>query len=348
MKKTPTVSVSKLLSLFTLLERKGVDVINFLIESGIDPDIATYPDRRVSLETLSDLHQKASALIQDDFIGLHQGEVFTGFSNILGYVLMNCRDAGEAIEKYTKYQKIVDEGRIFSSHVDGDRLILQFQAAEPYIQTDRHLTEHLMVGIMTYTRILTGWNGRDGYHEVHFVHEAPHEDTSEYERLFQCKLHFNSHMNGLVFDKAFLKLPILEPNRELLFMLEGHAREVLSKLQADESHSNRVKRVIVDILRGESPTVETIASHMNMSVRNLQLKLKEEGTTYSTLLAEGRRELAQAYLKDQNTSIDEIAYLLGFSEPSVFHRTFKRLTGTTPGLYRRQAMDTGKAIQHAH
>lgn len=343
MKKTPTVSVSKLLSLFTLLEQKGIDIKNFLIESGIDPDIAAYPDRRVSLETLSNLHEKASALIHDDFIGLHQGEVFTGFSNILGYVLMNCRDAGEAIEKYTKYQQIVDEGRIFSSHIDGDRLILQFRAAEPSIQNDRHLTEHLMVGIITYTRILSGWDGRDGRHEVHFMHKAPH-DISEYERIFQCKPHFQSHMNGLVFDKSFLKLPVLQPNRELLFVLEGYAREALSKLQQDTSHAGKVKRIIVDILRGESPTIETIASHVNMSVRSLQLKLKEEGTTYSTLLAEGRRELAQAYLKDRNAPIEEIAYLLGFSEPSVFHRTFKRWTGTTPGHYRKQALDTTKAV----
>lgn len=343
MKKTPTVSVSKLLSLFTLLEQKGIDVKNFLVESGIDPDIAAYPDRRISLETLSNLHRKASVLIQDDFIGLHQGEVFTGFSNILGYVLMNCRDAGEAIEKYTKYQQIVDEGRVFSSHVEGDRLILQFQTAAPWIQSDRHLTEHLMVGIMTYTRILTGWEGKDGYHEVHFVHEAPH-DSSEYERLFQCKPRFQSYMNGLAFDKSFLKLPILQPNRELLFILEAHAREALSKLKADHSHASKVKRVIVDILRGESPTIETVASHINMSVRNLQLKLKEEGTTYSALLAEGRRELAQVYLKDRNAPIDEIAYLLGFSEPSVFHRTFKRWTGITPGLYRKQSANNIKAI----
>ncbi|MCX5818840.1 MAG: AraC family transcriptional regulator [Deltaproteobacteria bacterium] len=75
------------------------------------------------------------------------------------------------------------------------------------------------------------------------------------------------------------------------------------------------------------------------------MKLKEEGTTYSTLLAEGHGELAQAYLKDRNVPIEEIAYLLGFSEPSVFHRTFKRWTGTTPGLYRRQTMDANRSAE---
>jgi AraC-like DNA-binding protein len=338
MKKTPTISASKLLSLFTLLERKGIDVKAFLVESGIDPDIAAYPDRRVSLETVSELNRKASELVEDDFIGLHQGEVFTGFSNILGYVLMNCRDAAEAIEKYTKYQQIVDEGRILLCDIRDDQVSLQYRIADSSPHDDHHHTEHLMMGMVTYSRILTGWDSKEGYREVHFVHEAP-RDTSEYERLFQCKPHFSSHMNALIFDKAFLSLPILQPNRELLVVLEGYAREVLSKLQADDSHANKVKQVIVNILRGESPTIGMIASRVNMSIRNLQLKLKEEGTTYSTLLAEGRRELAQAYLKDRNVPIEEIAYLLGFSEPSVFHRTFKRWTGTTPGLYRKQVMN---------
>jgi hypothetical protein len=79
-----------------------------------------------------------------------------------------------------------------------------------------------------------------------------------------------------------------------LVVLESYAREVLNRLTADDSHANKVKRVIVDVLRGESPTLGMIASRVNMSIRNLQLKLTEEGTTYSALLAKGRRELTLA------------------------------------------------------
>jgi AraC-like DNA-binding protein len=336
MKRTSTIPVSKLIALFTLLERKGIDVKTFLIESGLSPDISAYPDKRISLETVRDLNRTASNLIEDDFIGLHQGEVFTGFPCILGYVLMNCRDVAEAIEKYTKYQQIVDEEFIFSYHIGNDQVLLQYRIADSYPQDDRHHKEHLIMGMVTYSRILTG---RDVlYREVHFTHKAPRH-TNEYERLFRCKPRFSSHMNALIFDRAYLRQPILQPNRELLVVLESYAREVLNRLKADDSLANKVKQIIVDALRGESPTIGTIGSSVHMSVRNLQQKLKDEGTTYSTLLAESRRELAQAYLKDRNVPIGEIAYLLGFSEPSVFHRTFKHWTGTTPALYRRQAMD---------
>ena len=34
-------------------------------------------------------------------------------------------------------------------------------------------------------------------------------------------------------------------------------------------------------------------------------------------------------------SIAEVAFLLDFSEPSAFHRAFKRWTGQTPAAYRK-------------
>lgn len=40
------------------------------------------------------------------------------------------------------------------------------------------------------------------------------------------------------------------------------------------------------------------------------------------------------HLKNSETSIHDVAFLLGFSEPSAFHRAFKRWTGKTPRIYR--------------
>jgi AraC-like DNA-binding protein len=50
-----------------------------------------------------------------------------------------------------------------------------------------------------------------------------------------------------------------------------------------------------------------------------------------------RRDLALRYLADPKIAIAEVAYLLGYSEPSPFHRAFKRWTGVTPTEARRRA-----------
>jgi AraC-like DNA-binding protein len=81
--------------------------------------------------------------------------------------------------------------------------------------------------------------------------------------------------------------------------------------------------------------VEAIAARMHMSPRTLQRRLRDEGTTYLELLNDVRRELALRHVQEGRESISEIAFLLGFSEVSTFHRAFKRWCGRTPAEVRR-------------
>jgi AraC-like DNA-binding protein len=62
--------------------------------------------------------------------------------------------------------------------------------------------------------------------------------------------------------------------------------------------------------------------------------LEAEGTTFSDLVDTLRRDLATRYLREPAIAIAEVAFLLGFSEASAFHRAFKRWQGTTPSAYR--------------
>lgn len=67
---------------------------------------------------------------------------------------------------------------------------------------------------------------------------------------------------------------------------------------------------------------------------SLQLYLNKEQTTFIKLVNEIRKDIALHCLKDKNASIDEIAYVLGFSEASAFHRAFKKWTRLTPNEFR--------------
>jgi len=78
-----------------------------------------------------------------------------------------------------------------------------------------------------------------------------------------------------------------------------------------------------------------VAHQLAMSQRTLQRKLREHDTSHQQLLDDLRKNLARTYLDEPSMSIGEVAYLLGFSESSAFHRAFKRWTGQTPSEYRR-------------
>ena len=56
-------------------------------------------------------------------------------------------------------------------------------------------------------------------------------------------------------------------------------------------------------------------------------------------MKEIRKNMAKKYLSDINMSIDEITYILGFSETSAYLRAFKSWTGITPTQFRKSEIN---------
>lgn len=81
-------------------------------------------------------------------------------------------------------------------------------------------------------------------------------------------------------------------------------------------------------------TVKDIGDKLAIGKRTLQTYLKNEGVTFRQIRTGARKELARIYLSETDYTIEEIAYLLGFSEGCVFRRAFKNWTGMTPSHFR--------------
>jgi AraC-like DNA-binding protein len=314
------------------VEQLGVSRKALMERSGIDLAAFDSPDNKLTLAQLDRLLQSAWQMTGDDFIGLHLGENLTkGFSNILGYVMMNCSSLREAFGKYCSYERIVDETTKTTFYKEGDLTIVESSIQDDSIASVRHLSEYKISGIYSYSRLLAE---RDfPLVKVQFVHSAP-AHTGEYERVFRSPVFFNQPRNALVIDSNYMGLSIKEPNRDLLELFEGHAAFLLKSMNGLDSFTKKANGVIAKMIKGEKPTIEEVAKRLTMSVRTLQMRLKEEGTSYRQLLNGVRKEMAERYLSDDTMAIAEVAYLLGFSEASAFHRTFKRWTGYTPGEFR--------------
>ncbi len=61
--------------------------------------------------------------------------------------------------------------------------------------------------------------------------------------------------------------------------------------------------------------------------------------TFEKVLDELRHKLARHYLNDKKISVNETAYLVGFSDAAAFSRAFKRWTGSSPRM--SQASNAG-------
>jgi AraC-like DNA-binding protein len=90
-------------------------------------------------------------------------------------------------------------------------------------------------------------------------------------------------------------------------------------------------------LRGGNPKLESIARQLAMSPRTLQRRLRDEGVLFNDVLDAMRFRAAKTYLAQRDIAGTEVAFLLGFAEPSSFNHAFKRWAGQTPTEYRRQA-----------
>jgi len=120
--------------------------------------------------------------------------------------------------------------------------------------------------------------------------------------------------------------------------LVAHAEAQLALIKQQRGFTATVKQSMVNLVKPAFPTVEQVASHLNVSARTLQRRLQEEGATFKAIMDELRKDFAIAYLKRIDLSISEIAYLLSYSDSSAFTRSFKRWTGQSPKAFRSETI----------
>jgi len=96
----------------------------------------------------------------------------------------------------------------------------------------------------------------------------------------------------------------------------------------------RIRELLGDDFRLEMPSFEELTELLGMSARTLRRRLEKEGTSYQRIKDNARRDVAIALLSRDGLTVSEVAEQLGFSDPSAFHRSFKKWTGQSPGSYR--------------
>ncbi|HEX6241184.1 MAG TPA: helix-turn-helix transcriptional regulator, partial [Polyangiales bacterium] len=80
--------------------------------------------------------------------------------------------------------------------------------------------------------------------------------------------------------------------------------------------------------------IDHVAARMHLSIRTLQRRLDEHGTSFRELAEVARREATERLMADPKLSLLDIALLVGFSEQSAFNRAARRWFGVTPSEFR--------------
>ena len=119
-------------------------------------------------------------------------------------------------------------------------------------------------------------------------------------------------------------------------LLEQQANEIIARLPTRRDLVIDVRRLLAKRIVGGDTRIDSVARELTTTARTLQRRLEQAGVSYQDLLEETLRETAEQYLLDRSLPISEVAFLLGYSEPSAFHRAFKRWNNVTPLNFRQR------------
>ncbi|HEV2913416.1 MAG TPA: AraC family transcriptional regulator [Pyrinomonadaceae bacterium] len=333
MPRVPTISVKAIGKIVDAAADAGVRPEELYSAVNLDPALLSDVENRIPYAQIVALYEAAARLTRDDAFGIHLSERTSAkVFDLLGYVLMNSATLGEALDRIVRYHSIWTDGAAYSLKTAGDVARLSYSYVDLGAAACRQDCEMTLGITVRLARLATGvdWTPR----EITFQHARP-ADTSEHSRVFRSPVHFSRPENEVVFDRSLMNLPMTEADPTLCAVLDRHAAELLTKLPRRGGLPDEVRALLFEAMQGGDASLETISQQLGTSPRTLQRKLREEGTSHQDLLDEIRRDLSKRYLCEPQMAICEVAYLLGFSEPSAFHRAFRRWTGITPKEYRR-------------
>ena len=164
---------------------------------------------------------------------------------------------------------------------------------------------------------------------VHFTHSAP-AYRAEYNRVLSVPLVFNSDKNAILIHDSWLSIPINHENKYVFGIFSERAEALLKSLENAATTKGDVETRIIPILHTGALSMDQIAKAMGLSRTTLYRRLKEEGVNFDALVDALRHKMALHYLDGKKVSVNETAYLVGFSDPTAFSRAFKRWTGKSP------------------
>jgi AraC-like DNA-binding protein len=338
MKPVITVASGHLRMLMQFGARRGLDVDSFMAWLGVDPAILTDPDARFPHERFAVALDEVALRVNAPDLGLELAIAAMQAPHsqlaVLSYVAQSSSTIGAAYHTVIRYLRLVHDGGGIRLDAGGAGA-----PARVYIKPivplplPRHAHDFMLATMFERGRRLAArsWHPR----VVRFEYERP-ASVAMHEKVFGAPLEFGCPMSEMVFDSEVMEWPVATADPLLHSLMQQQAENLVARLPKLEAPADRVRNSVASLMLHGVPSLAVVARHLGTSVRTLQRTLNQEGITFRQLVDDVRRELGLRHVGEDRMPLPEIAFVLGFSDTSAFHRAFRRWTGTAPGEYRRR------------
>lgn len=329
----PQITATALLLVDIFLDTKPLKLRELLPKVGIAPDISFKPEVMIPLRSVIELYEHLSRELKNDAVGVIVGSMAPiGAPGVFDYTALSAPTLEVALNNWVRFHSMISDGFSLKYKIDGDNCVLEWEFNEFLGQNTQFmgLAEAFIASRLRYilgndTVAITG----------KFQHSKPNQ-LQVYENLIGTELHFDQPSYQLLFPKSFLpcKPPCSEPN--LYTIIEQAALNEIKNIELKSDELFSITQEIGNAIKAGKVSINIVANEIGMSPRSLQRILEMSGTTFSQLTDDIPKSMAQRYLLETEIPLNEIAFLLGYSEPSVFSRAGKIWFGVSPKEYRKK------------
>lgn len=314
--------------------QQGYDTGRLLRRVGVAPERLASDGGRVSSDEFTRLMQTLWQTMDDEFMGMGPRRCRTGTFATMCELIMECTTLADMLERAWRFSALFD-------YPVGMTLARNDQQARLQLRIDGDVRDpwfFFRESVLVIWHRLASWliGGAITLDEARFAWPCP-DHGDEYRHIFHCPLAFDTARTELVFDARFLEAPIIRDRSEMKRFLRTSPADLLARPDASNSYTGRIRALIGRDLSRSLPDFEWIAGELHVSPQTLRRRLRQENTSFQEIKDLLRRDLAIYYLNRQDRPINDIAHVVGFTEPSTFHRAFKKWTGVTPGAWRERS-----------
>lgn len=309
-----------------------------LRDAGISSMSFSDPNGRLPVASTSRLWRAAAEHMRDPAFGLRASRYVrqTTF-HALGYAVFASATLRDALERLVRYGRLVSDAGSFElqARVGSARLSFVYPSDRPApcLESIDAVTSLIVRTCRTLT------DRSFALQKVELRRPVP-DDETPYHRFFRSPVLFGADVDALTCDAEVLDAPLPSANPELANHNDDLVQRHLAQMRGG-TISERIRAALAESLSGDASPATTAAA-LGMSVRSLQRRLQEQGTTYAAILSDTRKEQAHRHLREAEYSVTEIAFLLGFEDASAFARAFRRWTGKSPTEFRKHSKGTSE------
>lgn len=257
---------------------------------------------------------------------------------VLGEVLRQTPTLLEAYAQIGRYSRLVHQGLSIGIDRSPDTISLRYRQSR---DTSAHSASALAAGelwAMSYLALfpMRWFNAPIRPVSVQLC-AGPPADMGPLAEALGDDVTFHADEPALVYRRSEVETVRRSSEPRILAYLGALAERELRELPAVEDIRAVVAAELQSSLVGGAPTIDVVARSLGLSVRTLQRRITDSGSTFAAILDDLRKRRAEHLIQSRTRSLGEVAYLLGYSEPPALTRAVRRWFGTSPSALAREA-----------